>query len=178
MEEVETGDERARFRMKLGGAEIEYEGGAASLEKLVMPTVAKIFMMVETHADLQRPAAPLQIEGDVVKPTAAPPTEAFDHMTHTIAVAMKAESAGDLAMAASARLGLVKKSERFTRKEILEEMKSAPSFYNANMNKNLSAILASLTGPPSPRLRLVEKDVYALANGEKTKLEQLLAQIK
>lgn len=183
MEGTGSGDEPARFRMKLGGAEIEFEGGVGPFEKFVMPTVAKIFSMVDTHQELQRPSAPRQIEGNasasvIQQKDQSNQSDGLDWSTDTIAVAMNAKAAADLAMAACAHLGLVKKKERVTRKEVLEQMKTAPSFYNANMHKNLSAILSSLTGPPSPRLRLIEKDVYALANDEKAKLEQLLAQIK
>jgi hypothetical protein len=81
-----------------------------------------------------------------------------------------------LAMAASAHLGLVKGQTRFTRKDILDEMKSATGFYKTSMRANLSNTLARLTG--DKRLHLVAPDTYALPNDERTQLEQLLAQIK
>lgn len=174
MDDIDS--DKTRLRVKLGAAEIEYEGGAATLEKLVMPTVAKMIDMVESHSDLQRPHTPLQIEaGD--PPIIGEPKHngAQQHSTNTIAVAIKAKSGSDLALAASARLGLVEKKDRFSRKEILEEMKTAPAFFNKNMIGNLSKILATLTG--SNKLRLVAEGTFALASEEKAKLELILAQI-
>lgn len=179
-----SGNEQARFRVKLGAAEIEFEGGASTLEKIVMPTVNKMIDIVDAHADLQRPnTPPLQIEGKALAPdgradeAAQPEKEArFEHSTHSIAVALKSETGPDLALAACAHLSLVKGKATFTRKEIAAEMKSATGIYNANMLSNLSKILAKLTG--DGRLRLVSQDVYALALDEKTRLERALAEIK
>lgn len=180
MEGTDAVEEKTRLRVKLGAAEIEYEGGAASLEKLIMPTVAKMIEMVESHADLQRPSAPIQIEQSKTPATPTPQlaSNAYDHSTNTIAVSMDVRTAPDLAIAACAHLALVKKQERFSRKEMLAEMKSAPSFYNTNMPGNHTKTLATLT--EGGRLRLVDAQnhIYALSNDERVKLEQILAQIK
>ncbi len=40
-------DEKTRFRVKLGAAEIEYEGGPQFLREEIMPKVDKILEMVE-----------------------------------------------------------------------------------------------------------------------------------
>ncbi|MFM9850565.1 MAG: hypothetical protein ACKVP3_25970 [Hyphomicrobiaceae bacterium] len=150
MEGTDAIEEKTRLRVKLGAAEIEYEGGAASLERLIMPTVAKMIEMVESHADLQRPSAPIQIEQSKA-PAPQLSSNAYDHSTNTIAVSTNASSASELAIAACAHLALVKKKERFNRKEMLDEMKSAPSFFNSNMPGNHTKTLATLTD--SGRLR-------------------------
>lgn len=179
MEGIDAVEGKTRLRVKLGAAEIEYEGGAASLEKLVMPTVAKMIQMVESHVDLQRPSAPLRIDTVAAKPTpaAVPANDVYEHSTNTIAVSMNAKTATDLATAACAHLALVKKKECFTRKEILEEMKNAPSFYTTNMASNHTKTLATLT--EGKRLLLVDaqQHIYALSNTEKTRLERVLAEI-
>lgn len=176
--------EQARFRVKLGAAEIEFEGGAGTLEKIVMPTVNKMIDIVDAHTDLQRPTGPpLQIEGKVLSAAdrieeagQREPGMPLEHSTHSIAVALKAETGPDLAIAACAHLSLVRRKATLTRKEIATEMKGATGIYNANMFGNLSKILAKLTG--DGRLRLVSQGIYALALDEKSRLERELAEVR
>jgi hypothetical protein len=78
-------EEKTRLRVKLGAAEIEYEGGTDFLKDEVMPTVSKILEMVETRADLQRSPPPLQIERAAQEVTSLPSGNNEDHSTNTIA---------------------------------------------------------------------------------------------
>ena len=95
--------EQTRFRLKMGGAEIEFVGGANTLATTVMPVAHKMIAMVDSHTSLQQSSAPLQIEGDPVTPDAveekssnlAKPAPQLGHSTNTIAVAMKAETGSD-----------------------------------------------------------------------------------
>jgi hypothetical protein len=91
---------------------------------------------------------------------------------------MNARTAPELAIAAAAHLALVKKLERFGRKDILAEMRSAPSFFNTNMPGNLTKTLARLTADGRLRLLDAQNLVYALSNDERVRLEQVLAEIK
>ena len=175
MEDSVPQEDKTRLRVKFGAAEIDYEGSSATLEKLIMPTVAKMIDMVEAHADLQRGALPPQAQELLVK-TLPPPVEPLKHSTNTIAVHLKVESGPDLAMAAAAHLALVKGQAHFTRKQILDEMKSATGFYKTTMSNNLSSSLTGLT--TNNRLHLVAQDTYALPNDERARLEKMLAQIK
>lgn len=74
------GDENeiTKLRVKLGGAEVEYEGSQSFLKAEIMPTVDKIIELVKVQTDLQREPATLQLEsgrlapdsqGDSPKPT-------------------------------------------------------------------------------------------------------------
>lgn len=54
--------ETTKLRVKLGAAEIEYEGGTQFLKDEIMPTVGKILEMVEARADLQKPTPIPQLE--------------------------------------------------------------------------------------------------------------------
>ena len=181
-----AGSEQTHFHLKMGGAEIKFVGAAATLKDTVIPVANKVINLVDSHASLQRSNdAPLQIEVDTgapdtldVKPVHQEkrPASQFAHSTNTIAVHLKAETGSDLARAASAHLGIVKGKSNFSRKEILDEMKTATGFYKSSMNNNLSNALTRLT--KEEHLHLVGQDMYALPNGEKATLEQLLAQIK
>jgi hypothetical protein len=85
-----------------------------------------------------------------------------------------ATSGPELAIAAAARLTFVKKQDKFTRREIDTEMKSATTYYSKNMSSNLSSSLTTLV--KGKRLNQIEKDVYALSANEKATLEVKLAQ--
>lgn len=71
-------EEKTRLRVKLGAAEIEYEGGTQFLKDEIMPTVGKILEMVEARADLQRSHPVLRLGStrpvpDGVEDSLAPP---------------------------------------------------------------------------------------------------------
>ena len=56
-------EHNARLRVKLGGAEIEYEGREQFLKEEVMPTVvAKIFGLAQTQSELRQPSEVRTIE--------------------------------------------------------------------------------------------------------------------
>ncbi len=96
------------------------------------------------------------------------------HSTNTIATLLKVKSACDLAIAAAAHLTLVQKKERLSRKEILDEMKSATSFFKASYANNHSSTLKALTN--GDRLRLLATNTYGLSHKERKDLEKVLAQ--
>ena len=68
-----------KFKMKLGAAEIEFEGNPEFLKTEIMPTVEKILGMVESRADLQRTSEPPIVEqpklqdGSIENKSASPP---------------------------------------------------------------------------------------------------------
>jgi hypothetical protein len=159
--------------VKLGAAEIEYEGGTDFLKDEVMPTVSKILEMAETRADLQRSPPQLQIERAAEEVTPLPSANNEGHSTNTIATLLDAKTAGDLVFAAAGHLTLVQKRERMTRSELHDEMKSATSFYKASDRNNLSNALKALV--KADRLRLVADDTYAMPHKARTELEAVLA---
>jgi hypothetical protein len=161
-----------RLRVKLGGAEIEYEGAAEYSTNEIMPMLGKILELVESRAELQSSPIPLQLDHARVT---TPNKNAVDqsYSTNTIATLLGAQSGSDLVIAASAYLGLVQNKEKMTRKEIFDEMKGASSFYRATVGSNLSAYLKGLV--KADRLRLISTDVYGLSQKERKELERQLA---
>ena len=166
-------DEKTRFRVKRGAAEIEYEGGTQFLKEEIMPTVDKILEMVESRAELQRPMPMLQIDNSTEMLNSTTTVEVL-HSTNTIATMLGAKSASDLAIAAVAQLSFVQKKERLSRQEILDEMKSATSFFKSTYVNNHSNSLKVLT--KGDRLRLLAPDTYGLSHKARKELEKLLAQ--
>jgi hypothetical protein len=166
-------DERTRLRVKLGAAEIEYEGNCQFLKDEIMPTVDKILEMVEPRAELQRPMPTLQIDNATEVLSSTTITD-VSHSTNTIATLLGAKSANDLAIAAAAHLTLVQKKERMSRQDIIEEMKSAPSFFKSAHVNNLSNTLKTLV--KADRLRLLAANIYGLSLKERSDLEKRLAE--
>ena len=95
--------------------------------------------------------------------------EAFEHSTDTIATLTNARSGPDLIIAAAAHLHFATGKAKFTRQELLAEMRTAPAHYKETFLNNLSKYLTGLT--KVDRLRLVGKDTYALSNKERQDLE-------
>ncbi len=166
-------DEKTRLCVKLGAAEIEYEGGSQFLKDVIMPTVSKILGIVESRAELQRSTPMLQIDSSPKELSSITAAE-VSHSTSTIAIMLGAKSASDLAIAAAAHLTFAQKKERLSRQEILDEMKGATSFFKSSYVNNHSNSLKVLI--KADRLRQLAPDEYGLSQQERKELEKLLAQ--
>jgi len=95
--------------------------------------------------------------------------------TDTIATIVGASSGPDLVIAAAAHLHFSEGKSTFTRRELITQMRSAPSHYKATFLNNLSSYLTGLTR--ADRLRLSGTDIYALSNRERQNLEAKLAAV-
>jgi hypothetical protein len=167
--------EDMRFRIKLGVAEIEYEGSTEFLKGEIMPIIEKILGMVETRAEFLDPISTPQLDHSTKGATSATMPD-LSHSTNTIARLLSAKSASDLAIAAAAQLTLVQKKERLSRQEILDEMKNATSFFKSSYVNNHSNSLKVLVN--ADRLRLLGPDTYGFSHKERTALEKILAESK
>ncbi|WP_194469857.1 hypothetical protein [Bradyrhizobium sp. CCBAU 51753] len=99
-------------------------------------------------------------------------SKSFDLSTDTIANILEASSGADLIIAAAAQLHFVQAKQRFTRREITAEMRTAPGHFKEAFLNNLSTYLKSLT--KADRLRLVAADTFALSNKERQSLQEKL----
>jgi hypothetical protein len=165
--------ERTKLRVKLGAAEIEYEGGTEFLKLEVMPTIGKMLQLVETEADLRKPQ--LQLPSDVKRTDIAVP-QSFSGIealsTNTLAVMFSAESATDLAIVAAARLIMFGDSAAVNRQQILDEMRTAPAYFKKSYVNNHSNTLRILV--KADRLRLVANDSYTLSPKERKTIEDYI----
>jgi hypothetical protein len=163
--------ESAKIRIKIGAIEIEYEGKASFLQHELLNLVQNLVRFYAEH----KAAIPVDAPPDKPEKSGSNGSSAqLDHSTNTIAGHLGAASGPDLAIAAAARLTFVKKQDKFTRKDIDTEMKSATTYYSKNMSSNLSSSLNTLV--KGKRLNQIEKDVYALSANEKVTLEVKFAQ--
>lgn len=94
--------------------------------------------------------------------------------TNTIASLIDAKTGSDLALAAIAQIQLVQKKASASRRDILEEMKGAITFYRETFSGNLTASLDTLA--KTKKINMIAKDTFSLGNAERQRFERLLAE--
>lgn len=89
--------------------------------------------------------------------------------TSSLAADLQAKSGSDLALAAAARLTLGLGRQSFSRKDLLDEMRSASAYYAKSYSSNLTKTLNFLV--KDKRFREVGKGTYSLSAETKKELE-------
>ena len=97
----------------------------------------------------------------------------IDLHVNAVAEALDAKTGPEVALAAAAYLQLVRGRDSFSRKELLDAMKEATSFYSKSMSGNLSKILKQLVGDEFTQH---SNDNYALKSATIASLRPRLAQ--
>jgi hypothetical protein len=159
-----------KVRVRFGELELEYEGPEGFLKDQVPRLLTEIAK-----------SAPLGSRGGPPVNSAASPSTAqassgaiiSDFTTNTIASLMDAKTGPDLAIAAAAHLTLTRGQDKFSRKEMLDQMQTATTFYNQNYSGNLSKILNGLT--KGKKLNLVGNQTYALTRAERERVSTILS---
>lgn len=155
----------ASIHVKLGHLEIEYKGDPSFLDGPLLELCKELIA-------LQKQNPTVVLPGPTILKTHTQ-TEIVVRSTDTIATLLGSNSGPDLIMAAAAHLCFVKGKKRFSRKEISDEMKSAPGHYKSSYFGNLTGALKRLT--LDGRLLFGDKQ-YSLSNSEMKSLEAKLAQ--
>ncbi|MYB89840.1 MAG: hypothetical protein F4X93_07805 [Proteobacteria bacterium] len=164
-------DNTAKIRVKLGALEFEYQGAAAFLEDDLVALMRKLIeFYVEHKAELPTEAPPSQTNSQ----GPAGNIETSEYSTDTIASKLDAKNGSDMVIAAAANLTLIQKKSTFTRQEILNEMKSAKTYYRASMSSNLTRAIDNLI--KAKRINRSSKGEFALSASEKSNLEAKIAQ--
>jgi hypothetical protein len=160
----------ARTRIKYGDFEIE---GSETLitESFIKEQLPEI---VKTLATALRPTTGQTLSQTPITPhSTGGLTGELSITTNNIAAKLGCSSATDLIIAAAAHLHFVKGKAQFTRMEILDEMKSATSYFTETMRKNMSRNLS--VAVRSNQLNERSKDTYALTSGTIAELSQKLS---
>jgi len=157
----------SRIRIKVGSLEIEYEGSEEFIrEKLLalFTDVAELSKELAIAPDAEEQA------GNVV----APPSGKGISLTATaIATRLGVKSGPDLAKAAAAYLAIVQGTPSFTRKQLLETMKTATGYYKETFRGNLTHSLGTLV--KKMVFNETTKDTYTLRAEPRKTLEKQLA---
>jgi hypothetical protein len=159
----------SKVRIKMGPIEVDYEGSEEFLkEELVnlLTSVSKLYKESGMASAVLTPDS-----GGAGSGSGAAKT--VQGTSATIAAKLGVDSGPDLVMAACARLTFVLRKQAFSRKEILEEMKTASGYYKKSYSNNLSTYLQGLVS--DGKLLETSTDNYSLNSPTKSNLEERLA---
>lgn len=159
-----------KIRLKLGQLEVEYEGQLSFLEDGLFKLLEKTVALYAMNNIIIPADSSVESKGNSGN-NSQKGTQSLT--TGTIAAHLNVSNATDLAIAAAAQLTFYQSKEKFSRKEINDEMKSAVSYYKTNMGSNLSKSIDTLV--KSKRLNEVTNGIYALSETEKQSLKSKLA---
>jgi hypothetical protein len=147
----------SKIRIKMGPIEVEYEGSEAFLKEELPELLKAVSELHKTgarncleipHAAEAEPVQSRPVDGQRLQMTTA-----------NIATRLSTKTGTDLIIAACAKLSLVDNKDKYTRTEILTEMKNASSYYKKTFAKNMTPYLKTLTGS---KLNEITSDTYAL----------------
>jgi hypothetical protein len=149
-----------KIRIRIGQVEIEYEGTHAFLKEDLPKLLESVLeLRAKTPNDSDAPAG----GGGSTSPGTVT----------AVAAKIGGTSGAELVIAAAAKLTLTDKLEKFTRKQLLDAMQTAPSYYKQSYSNNLSKYLKSLQ--EAGRLTEPSTDTFALTSGEQKALGTKLA---
>jgi hypothetical protein len=159
-------DMSSKIKIKVGQVEIEFEGSEEFLSK-ELPVLLKNVSSLYASVPVNPPG------GDPIIKPPPPPGGQIQFTTNAIATKLSVKSGSDLLVAAAAHLTFVKRVQTFTRQQILNEMKTATSFYKKSYSPNFKKYLKTITD--SGKLNELSTDAYAFSAVAKTDLERKLA---
>lgn len=127
----------SKIRIKIGPIEVEYEGPETFL-KQELPDLLKTIteLSMSTGGTMNN----LDDKGEAEKTKLGK----LQLSTTSIAAKLSCSSGPELILAAAAHLTLVRKLEVFSRKQLLDEMKTASGYYKTTYRDNLSTNLKTL----------------------------------
>jgi hypothetical protein len=144
--------------------EIEYEGEQSFIEESLLTFAERLLELGDR--------IPLAISASVNSHPEPKPSRP-ELSTNTIAQIIAVKTGSDLALAAVAKINIVKGQSTASRSEILDEMKQASTYYKDTFASNLSSYLDTLV--KSRRINMVSKATYALAASERGRMEQAIS---
>lgn len=160
----------SRIRVKIGAAEVEYEGKEDYMKDELINLVTELSSALTRTSPVSESEAPTSEPFELSPSNGSP---AIDMSVESIAAKLDVKKGTDLLVAAAAHLSLVDQQTSFTRKEILDEMKKASSYYTQNMASNFSGYLK--TAIKSGILIQRSNNSYALTANTKKSLAERLA---
>jgi hypothetical protein len=146
----------SKIKIKMGAIEIEYEGSEAFLKE-ELPSLLKAV------SDLYQSSGPFIEAGSATVELAGSSSgvKKIQGTTATLAAKLGGGSGPELMMSAAARITFVLGKEKFHRKDLLEEIKSASNYYKNTYMSNFSSLLNGLV--KTGKLMEPSKDNYSLS---------------
>jgi hypothetical protein len=134
-----------KIRMKMGPIEIEYEGSENFLKE-ELPELLRAVSKLYKESGLTDKSYSKMTKPDDQTVTEKEQPAQLEATTGSIAAKLQCKTGPDLILAAASRLTFVLGKEKFTREDLIKEMKSASSYYKktysgGNLTKYLSNLL-------------------------------------
>ncbi|MCJ7740316.1 hypothetical protein MUP32_03280, partial [Candidatus Microgenomates bacterium] len=158
-----------KIRIKIGYVEIDYEGEENFFKEELPKMITEISHLV-TKENIVKTFNESSDSTNTDKP--AKESTNLDLSVTDISGKIGVKTGSDLIMAAAAYLTLVEKKESFTRDQIMEKMKTAPSYYKSSYLSNYTRYLNGLIG--NQKLRQTSTGKYALSAATIKELEKQL----
>lgn len=156
----------SKIRLKVGEVEVEYEGDISELKE-------HLAELLKTVSEINVPERAWPAAAEVDMQDAAPikgKKTALEGTTNSIASSISCNSGSDLIKAASLQLTLVQGKEKFTRQELIAEMKTS-TYHKSTYVGNMSSYLKNLF---KDFLNEASKDTFSI---KPTALEKYRSQI-
>lgn len=128
----------SKIKIKMGAIEIEYEGSENFLKE-------ELPALLNAVSDLYKSSAPIIEKSSPVSETIALSAKnKIEGTTATLAAKLGGSTGPDLIMSAAAQLTFVQNKNKFSRKDIVAEIKSATAYYKVSYFNNLTPLLNGL----------------------------------
>ena len=154
----------SRIKIVLGALELEYEGEQSFIEDALLTFTEQLVELGSRVPTTNQ--APIHSQ-----PSSG--GQKLELSTNTVAQIISAKTGSDLALAAVAKINIIRGQPTASRQEILDEMKQATTYYKETYAGNFSAYLDTLV--KSRRINMVAKSTYALAAAERGRLEATIS---
>ena len=168
----------AKLRLKLAWIEVDYEGNSDFLEDKLLSLLEQVSRLSAEHPNAITPK-----RGAHTEPEKSPSREGIlahenkhevEHTTSSIASLLSAETGSELIVAAAAKLSFMDKRDRFSRQDLLTEMRTAAGYFKETYSSNLTSYIRTLE--KANRLRQGGKNSYSLSPSERSALNGRLSE--
>lgn len=160
----------SKIRIKLGAIEVDYEGTETFLKEELPSFLRTVSDLYQNSKEIVSNEG---IETNLPLRAAETSSVKIEMTTSAIATKLSVSSGSQLLLAAAAHLRIVKGFEKFERKLLSEQMRSASSFFKESYIKNLSKSIKTLMR--EAKLNEPSNGVYALTHIAEQELRNRLA---
>ena len=158
-----------KLKLKTAHVEIEYEGSEEFLRSALLGLITEVAEIHKAHPLIET-TTPLESESQLG--VSASGDSAINLSVKSIATKLNVKTGPDLALAACAYFALSENRDTFSRKDILDMMRTAANFYKKSYSNNLSRYLDGLI--KDDKILQQANDVYALHDQVRSEMESKL----
>lgn len=152
-----SNEQSVKLRLKTAFVEIEYEGSEEFLRSDLLGLITEVAEIHKAHPPIEMST---QQGSEAQSGISSSNSSAINLSVKSIAAKLDVKTGPDLVLAACTYLALVANRDTFSRKDILDSMKTAANFYKQSYSNNLSTYLDRLI--KDGKILQQANDVYAL----------------